>query len=131
MILHFNFILYSLLNQTPVSLIMSLIMHIFHLLVNSFRISCFTFDTSYLSIHLIQVSCAFSLNCFMNSEGMLLMLSIIKSHCLLFPSYIFRKSSSSSYFSFLGNFHYLVRYFRVPLCLATSLVVSFCFSILS
>ena len=92
--LNLRFKLYSSLNQMSGYKLVSLILKLFHLLVTSFKLSCFSYDTSYLSINSFRALCAFSSHCLIRPKGMYINLTIRKSYALEFPSYIFILSSS-------------------------------------
>ena len=116
---------YSLSNHMSVFCHVSFILNLFHLFITSFKLFCFSSDTSYLSISDIHASCAFPFHCLSVSKGMSLKLIIKKSHTLLLTSYIFRISPSYSASSSLVISHIFVKYLRTPVCLAISLVFYF------
>ena len=104
---------------------MSFILHVFHLFVNSFKLYCFSSDSSYFSMSSIHASCKFSLRCLTIQNIMSPRMIIKKYQTFLFPLYIFRRSASSSSYSSLVISHFFVKKFRIPLCLKIALVLSF------
>ena len=127
--LRFKF--YSSLNQISRSKLVSLILQVFHLLVTSFKLSCFSSDTFYLSINALHKSYTFSLHCLTIPKDMSVKLMVRKYHALEFSSYIFILSSSFSASSSVVFSSSFVSYLGMPLCLAISLVFSFQLSNLS
>ena len=127
--LRFKF--YSSLNQISRSKLVSLILQVFHLLVTSFKLSCFSSDTFYLSINALHKSYTFSLHCLTIPKDMSVKLMVRKYHALEFSSYIFILSSSFSASSSVVFSSSFVSYLGTPLCLAISLVFSFLLSNLS
>ena len=64
----------------------SLILHVLHLFVTSFLISCFSSDTSYFSISDFHASCELSLHFLATPKDMSVRLTIRKYQAFLFPS---------------------------------------------
>ena len=121
--LRFKF--YSSLNQISRSKLVSLILQVFHLLVTSFKLSCFSSDTFYLSINALHKSYTFSLHCLTIPKDMSVKLMVRKYHALEFSSYILRLSFFVSEPSSFGISRSFVRYCRMPLFLAIDLVFYF------
>ena len=117
--------IYSSLNPMSRYKLVSLILQLFHLLTTSFKLSCFSSETSYLSINALHASCAFSSHCLTRPKFMSIKNMIRKSYALEFHSYIFVLYSSFSDSSYVGISTYFVWYLRMPLCLEINLVCSF------
>ena len=73
--------------------LVSLFLNVFHLLVTSFVISCFSFDTSYLSISDIHTSCGLSFHWLTNPKSMYVRL--INKHPMTW--YCINTSSGDTY----------------------------------
>ena len=117
--------LYRSLNQMYGSKLVPLILQLFHPLVTSFKLYCFSSDTSYLSINVFHALCTFSSHCLTIQKGMSIKLMIRKYHALELPSYIFILYSSFTASDSVEISTSFVRYLKIPLCLEISLVFSF------
>ena len=123
--LKLRFKLKNSLNQISRYWLVKWTLKLFPLYVTSFKLSCFSSDTSYLSIRAFQASCQFSSHWMINLKGMSASLVIRKSHALEFSSYILRLSFFVSEPSSFGISRSFVRYCRMPLFLAIDLVFYF------
>ena len=129
--LNFRFKFYGSLNQMYGYNLVSLIFQLFRLLVTSFKLSCFSYDTSYLSINAFHASCAFSSRFLTIKKGVSVKLMIGKYQALSFPLYIFIFSSSFSASSYVGISTSFFGYLGIILRLEISLVFYFHYSNLS
>ena len=68
---------------------MYLILKLFHVLSTSFRLYCFSSDTSYLSMSDFHASCEISLHCLAIPKGIYVSMIISKTQVLLFTSKFF------------------------------------------